>query len=156
MKNTKIMAVLVVLLAAALFAGSVTAADMTNDKDFANITADVNSLTAAKGFVSEDIKIFNKTALSDTTNVNVTVDWGDGTIKTYESALDVDKQYSIDLKHYYADGKNSHTITIQGNKNITQFWYEGGLNNLISIDVSECTTLSYLVADSNLKSFVLS
>lgn len=86
----------------------------------------------------------------------ITVDWGDGTIKTYESALDVDKQYSIDLKHYYADGKNSHTIIIQGNGNITEFWYEGGLNNLISIDVSECTTLSYLVADSNLKSLDVS
>ena len=86
----------------------------------------------------------------------ISVDWGDGTVETYESVLDVDKEYTIDLKHYYADGKNSHTITIQGNKNITQFWYEGVLNNLISIDVSECTTLSYLVADSNLKSLDVS
>ena len=74
MKNTKIMAVLVVLLAAMLFVGAASAGYVENKDDFANITADVKSITAAKGFVSEDIKIFNKSALSDTTNVNVTVD----------------------------------------------------------------------------------
>ncbi|HJK51508.1 MAG TPA: hypothetical protein O0X60_00135, partial [Methanocorpusculum sp.] len=103
MKNTKIMAVLVVLLAAALFAGSVTATDMTNDKDFANITANVSTLTAAEGFVSEDIKIFNKTALTDTTKLDLYVDWGDGSIDDVTLAQRGGNEYNATVSHTYAE-----------------------------------------------------
>ena len=103
MKNTKIMAVLVVLLAAALFAGSVTATDMTNDKDFANITANVSTLTAAAGFASEDIKIFNETALTDTTKLDVYVDWGDDNIDDVTLAQRGGNEYNETVNHKYED-----------------------------------------------------
>ncbi|HJK74952.1 MAG TPA: hypothetical protein O0X59_00915 [Methanocorpusculum sp.] len=98
------MAVLVVLLAAMLFVGAASAGYVENKDDFANITADVNSLTAAKGFVSEDIKIFNKTALSDTTNVNVTVDWGDGQLTTdIQLKQNGGNEYNATVSHNYAE-----------------------------------------------------
>ena len=118
MKNTKIMAVLVVLLAAALFAGSVTATDMTNDKDFANITANVSTLTAAAGFASEDIKIFNKTALTDTTKLDVYVDWGDDNIEKVILAQTDGNEYNATVSHpcakagtYYVKLYNASSYT---------------------------------------------
>ena len=136
------MAVLVVLLAAALFAGSVTAADMTNDKDFANITANVSTLTAAAGFVSEDIKIFNKTALTDTTKLDVYVDWGDGNIDDVTLAQNGGNEYNVTVSHTYATA-GSYTVTLYNASTVTDTTLSKTLVKVTVVDAKEVAAGDY-------------
>ena len=57
----KIMAVLVVFLISALFMGAVSATAVS-DENFANLTANVSTLTAATGIQTPDILISNQSA----------------------------------------------------------------------------------------------
>ena len=102
MKNTKIMAVLVVLLAAMLFVGAASAGDVEDKGDFANISADVTSLTAATNYQSEDIKLYNTSALNDVANLTVYVNWGDGNILPYTlEQKGSGNKYNVTVNHTY-------------------------------------------------------
>ena len=101
MKNTKIMAVLVVLLAAMLFVGAASAGDVEDKGDFANISADVTSLTAATNYQSEDIKLYNTSALNDVANLTVYVNWGDGNTLPYTLKKGSGNEYNVTVNHTY-------------------------------------------------------
>lgn len=80
----------------------------------------------------------------------VTIDWGDGTVETFKSVIDIDEDediiwYDVPSEHSYTDGEDEHTIVITGNKNISGLWFSDGSDyRLASLDVSECTELVYL------------
>ena len=75
MKNTKIMAVLVVLLAAMLFVGAASAAAVS-EENLDNLTANVTSLTAATD-VTYSFEFYNESAWVTSTNYDVWINWGD-------------------------------------------------------------------------------
>ena len=78
----------------------------------------------------------------------ITIDWGDGTIENFKGILNEDEEagisyYDIHAEHSYDDSKSEYTITIQGNGIIDYVSiYEQIM--ITSLDVSECTTLTYL------------
>ena len=83
----------------------------------------------------------------------VTIDWGDGTVKSYKSikrGSDDDIYYEMDLDdvYVYTDGKSRHTITIQCERGIEGFSCSG--DQVISLDVANCAELLNLWCDSNM------
>ncbi|HJK82288.1 MAG TPA: hypothetical protein O0X45_05595, partial [Methanocorpusculum sp.] len=112
MKNTKIMAVLVVLLAAMLFAGSVTAGDMS-EQDLTNVTTNVTSTDGIIAYLNEplDIEIYNTSALIDTDNVTVTVNWGDGTSDQVD-LTDTGTKYNATASYSYPK-IGTYSITLE-------------------------------------------
>ena len=112
MKNTKIMAVLVVLLAAMLFAGSVTAGEMS-EQDFTNVTTNVTSTDGIIAYLNEplDIEIYNTSALIDTDNVTVTVNWGDGKSDQVD-LTDTGTKYNVTASHSYPK-IGTYSITLE-------------------------------------------
>ena len=101
MKNTKIMAVLVVLLAAMLFAGSVTAGEMS-EQDFKNVTTNVTGDIIAYLGEPLSIEIYNTSALIDTDNVTVTVYWGNG-VSTEVDLEDSGTKYNVTASYTYPE-----------------------------------------------------
>ena len=98
--------------------------------------------------------VFDITTLNE--GDEVTIDWGDGTIETFKSVIDIDEEEDIiwyDVpggEHTYTDGEKEHTIVIKGDKNISGLFFHDGSNyRLASLDVSECTTLVYLWCTGN-------
>ena len=111
MKNTKIMAVLVVLLAAMLFAGSVTAGEMS-EQDFKNVTTNVTGDDII-AYLDEplSIEIHNTSALIDTDNVTVTVYWGNGA-STEVDLEDSGTKYNVTASYTYPE-IGTYSITLQ-------------------------------------------
>ena len=130
------MAVLVVLLAAMLFVGAASAGYVENKDDFANITASVDPLTA--GINSQyGIKIFNETALSDTDNVNVTVDWGDGKLTTnIELKQDGGNEYNATVFHTYAKA-GTYDVKLYNASSYTETTESKNLATITVLDARE-------------------
>ena len=112
MKNTKIMAVLVVLLAAMLFTGAASAAAVS-EENFNNLTANVTSLTAAATHESPDILIYNTTTWASSNDYDVWIDWGDDTRKqvTLNAGAAFAKGYNATVNHTYAK-PGIYTVTL--------------------------------------------
>ena len=75
----------------------------------------------------------------------VTIDWGDGTVADYASEPEKfggEIGYYIIESHSYTDGKNEHTIIVQGNGSIYAF--DCSYNSVTSLDVSKCPNLKEL------------
>ena len=136
MKNTKIMAVLVVLLAAMLFVGAASAGYVEDEDDFANIAANVDYLTAATNYPFE-IKILNETALDDTNNVNVTVDWGDGKLTTdIELKRNGGNEYNATVPHTY-DKAGTYNVLLYNASTLTDTTQKKTLVTITVVDARE-------------------
>lgn len=78
----------------------------------------------------------------------ITVDWGDGTMEDFKTYADDSYGdfigWKVNLKHIYSN-INWHKITIKGS--IKEL--DCGYNDLTSLDVRECTALTYLSCSGN-------
>ena len=120
MKNMKIMAVLAVLLAATLCMGAVSAAAVS-DENFANLTANVSTLTATTEIPTPDILIYNQSAWVASANYEVYIDWGDGTTPLEEATLAAavgTGSYNITVSHNYSTA-GSYAVTLYNASSIT-------------------------------------
>ncbi|HJK77065.1 MAG TPA: PKD domain-containing protein, partial [Methanocorpusculum sp.] len=112
MKNTKIMAVLVVLLAAMLFVGAASATAVS-EENFKNLTANVSSFTAAASHESPDILIYNTSAWVESNNYEVWINWGDDTtlnLVTLKEAQGTGS-YNATVNHIYTKA-GTYTVTL--------------------------------------------
>ena len=137
MKNTKIMAVLVVLLAAMLFTGAASAVAVS-EENFDNLTANVSSLTAATGFVSEDIKIFNESAWVTSTDYDVWINWGDDTTlnKVPLNAAQGTGSYNKTVNHIYSKA-GTYTVTLYNASTVTDTTKKKTLVTITVVDARE-------------------
>ena len=119
MKNMKIMAVLAVLLISALFMGAASATAVS-DENFANLTANVSTLTAATGIQTPDILISNQSAWVTSTDYDVYIDWGDGsTLETATLTAAVGAgSYNKTVSHTYATA-GSYAVTLYNASTVT-------------------------------------
>ena len=83
----------------------------------------------------------------------VTIDWGDGTVKSYKSIKrgsddDIYYEMGLDDVYVYTDSKSRHTITIQCERGIEGF--SGSGNQVISLDVTNCAELLDLWCEDNM------
>ena len=89
---------------------------------------------------STDCNFMLRTDTRSEHNISVTVDWGDGTKKRYSSAP------SQFLDHTYTDGKNSHTIKINGTSvdqyRLTEFICDGNQLTALNLNCSGLKSLN--------------
>ncbi|MCZ0863100.1 MEMAR_RS02690 family S-layer glycoprotein [Methanocorpusculum vombati] len=114
------MAVLVVLLAAALFIGAASAAAI-GDADFKNVTANATTLTAATGIQTSDILIYNTSVSVDlNNNKDMWINWGDDSTLTAANlnAAQGTGSYNLTVSHTY-NAPGSYVVTLYNASTIT-------------------------------------
>ena len=83
--------------------------------------------------------VWNGTAFPNSTNATFkapagsTIDWGDGTVETFETAS------TTVNTHTYTDGKTEHTIAISGLTSISNDWFKGCIS-LTSVTIGNSVT----------------
>ena len=135
MKNTKIMAVLVVLLAAMLFTGAASAAAVS-EENLDNLTANVTSLTAATG-VTYSFEFFNESAWVTSDDCDVWINWGDDTpLDKMTLVKQTDGKYNATKSHAYTKA-GSYVVTLYNASPVTETTQSKQLVTITVVDARE-------------------